>query len=354
MGLKIDLYANDGSPIGVIPSDIYGRGVGGAELALMSWAETMATRGHQVRIYNSPKVQGEHGGVIYLDQASFAPKENRDVFVVYRSPNQWTQRANAGMKVHWSTDQNTVGNYARDIFPHVDRVVCISPFHVAFFRQYYGLNEKLGHIDLGVRLGDYAGKKVEKIRGRCIFCSVPDRGLEIMRVAWPRIREARPDATLVITSDYRLWGAPGPGNYQYRLNFLHMPGVTFLGAIPRDQLVQEQLAAQVLSYPCVYEELFCISAAECLVAGALPVTSVAGALPTTNSLGVALGGNPLSTTWQSEFVNTVLAAMDVGKKARDEFAGKAKKRFDWDVICNDWETLFETGEFPNYSERQTP
>ena len=65
MSLKIDLYCNDGSPLGVTPPDIYGRGVGGAELSMMSWAETMARRGHQVRIYNNPLALGVHDGVEY-------------------------------------------------------------------------------------------------------------------------------------------------------------------------------------------------------------------------------------------------------------------------------------------------
>ena len=39
MGLKIDLLCNDGSPIGVTPLNIYGRGVGGAELSMMTLME---------------------------------------------------------------------------------------------------------------------------------------------------------------------------------------------------------------------------------------------------------------------------------------------------------------------------
>ena len=57
---------------------------------------------------------------------------------------------------------------------------------------------------------------VEKRSNSLIFTSVPDRGLKYMRQAWNVIKEQVPDATLTITSDYRLWGLPEPRNDQFR------------------------------------------------------------------------------------------------------------------------------------------
>ena len=49
--LKIDVYCNDGSPLGITWQHIYeGLGIGGAELALFTWAEFMARRDHRIRI----------------------------------------------------------------------------------------------------------------------------------------------------------------------------------------------------------------------------------------------------------------------------------------------------------------
>jgi hypothetical protein len=153
MGLKIDLYCNDGSPIGLIPADIYGRGVGGAELAMMSWAETMAGRGHQVRIYNSPSQPGDHDGVEYLPQDSFAPQENRDAFILFRSPSPHLRATKANIKIHWSCDQFTVGHFGRDIFPWVDKVICISPYHVDYHKRAGGKRQNRLY-----RLGGTAGR----------------------------------------------------------------------------------------------------------------------------------------------------------------------------------------------------
>ena len=351
MPLTIDLFCNDGSPIGIIPGDVHGRGVGGAELSLVNWSQTMARRGHRIRIYNDPKETGVHNGVEWLPKRAFVDKEDRDVFVVFRSPNSHIKQARAGIKIHWSHDQHTVGNFARDIFPFVDKIVSSSPYHIAYHKRRYGAEDsKIGCIDQGVVLSEYS-EPIERIPGRCIFCSIADRGLEILYAIWPKICRLRPDASLVITADYRLWGAASPGNYQHRMSWLHTPNVLFLGKIPRADLVREQLAAQVHSYPCTYEELFCISVAECLVAGAVSVTSGTGALVTTNEFGVMLPGNVGDVGWQRQFAEYVVKMMDLPDEERAAVQKQARARFDWNIICGQWEHLIETGEFPNTKEK---
>lgn len=346
--MLIDLYANDGSPIGVIPPDIYDRGVGGAELAMMTWAQTMVEHGHQVRIYNTPRQIGDYDGVEYLPQSAFRPNDSRDVFIVYRSPNPFIRAAKAGMKIHWSCDQYTIGYYETDIFPYVDKIVCISPYHVDYHKRTYNASDdKIGHIDLGVRVEDYDQYDVDKVPGRCIFCSVPSRGLDELRQVWPQIKERVPHASLVITSDWRLWGVPNAGDQEYRMRWVGQDDISYVGKIPRSELVQEQLKAQVQSYPCTYEELFCISTAECQIAGAYPVTSNMGALRTTNQWGTIIEGNPQDSQWQERFIENVVAALqsDLSTDTMDELQEQARQRFDWHKICERWERLIKNGDF---------
>ena len=346
MSLSIDLYCNDGSPLGIVPPDIYTRGVGGAELAMMTWAEVMGQRGHKVRVYNNPPTPGSYNGVEYLPQSAFNWREDRDVMIAFRSPNRYTRTARAAVKLFWSTDQQTVGDFARDIFPYVDRTICISPFHVNYHIKRYNVPpEMIGYFDLGVRVEEYE-QDTPKVPGRCIFCSVPERGLEVLRLMWPKIKERAPEASLVITSDYTLWGSPNPLNQEHRLNWLHQKDVQFMGKIPRKQLVEEQLKAEVMSYPGNYEELFCISAAECQVAGAIPVTSGLGALPTTNEWGVVLSGNILDGEWQVRFVNEICQQLEHGHLIMPQWMqSEARARFDWNTICGQWENLIATGEY---------
>lgn len=345
MGLKIDIYCNDGSPLGVNPSLIYTRGVGGAELALMSWAETMQSRGHTINMFNNGFGNNVSSSwtdeVMYHPQVAFDPNDDRDIFIAFRSVNPYLTTVKANMKIFWSCDQRTTGDYKNEIFPYVDRIVCISPFHVNYHKKTYGPieDERIGYFDLGVKLEDYENQNVEKVPGRCIYCSVPDRGLDQLLDMWPEIKKRVPHASLVITSDYTLWGNPTPANERHKLAWAGQPDVQFVGNIPRGQLVKEQLKAVCQPYPCIYDELFCIASAECQVAGAYPVTTNKGALQTTNMASVVND--------RTMFLDEIELVLNGSEELlhNDDVVATAKLRFDWDVICRKWERLFETGEF---------
>ena len=148
-----------------------------------------------------------------------------------------------------------------------------------------------------------------KVPYRMVFTSVPDRGLDILAQCYPRIKQRIPEASLVITSDYRLWGTVSPQNQQFRMKFAGMKDVQFLGAVSRERLIQEQYRAELHPYPCIYEELFCYSVSESQYAYTLPLTSTVGAVDTTN-MGVKLGGDPRRPEWQAKFVDSVCSMFE--------------------------------------------
>lgn len=342
--MKIDILCPSGSPIGLVPADIYERGVGGAELALMSLARQFAKNGHNVSIYNNPNAPGVYEGVGYKKIDEWNHADERDVAILFRCPHH-TFSAAKGKRIFWSTDQYTVGNYSVEIFPHAHKIVTISDFHANYFEKTYSLSrERMEVIGLGVRVDEYQ-IPIEKIKNQMIFCSVPGRGLDILAHMWPRIRREIPDATLVITSDYRLWGNPSPENHEYRLLFAGQPGVTFYGKVPRVDLVRLQLQSDVMVHPCTYDELFCISAAEAHVAGAVPVTSGIGALATTNKFGIQVDGNPRTPEWQERFVRTLKMVLvdrrDMLEQLRAMCIGTAEIDFDWGVIALQWEGMID-------------
>ncbi len=351
--MRIDLICNDGSPLGVIPEDIYGRGVGGAELAMLSLMETFAARGHEVRVFNDPRDPGEHKGVMMLSRKAWENRLPRDVLIIFRSPNPLVRFEDVlrDRVVWWSTDQYTVGQF-KSLAEKVNKCVTISGFHANYFINTYGIpKEKIAILDLGVRLADYqSGTWPDKIRNRLIFTTVPDRGLQVLHAAWPLIRREVEDATLVITSDYRLWGLTTPNNHYHRLAWAGAEGVQFLGRIPRMALVKEQMQAEVLAYPSTYDELFCLAVAEAAVAGALPVTSTRGALPETNDHGILMAGEPTDPRYVSSFVSRIVSLLTDERSYLAERALRmsvaARQRFDWNRIAKRWEHLFEHGELP--------
>jgi glycosyltransferase involved in cell wall biosynthesis len=350
MAKVIHLLCNDGSPLGITPPDIDGRGVGGAELAMMTLMRTLAERGHTVTVYNDPAAVGEYQGVNYLPRTRYRNREPRDVLIIFRSPNPMFQRDQMPpevKKIWWSCDQFTIGDFG--IFSNlVDFVVTISPYHTNYHHERYHIPlTKMGHIDCGVRLEEYQESEIQRIPGRLIYCSIPDRGLTVLHAAWALIKRDVPEASLVITSDYTLWGA-APNNQNHRLMWARADGVSFLGKVPRRQLIKLQRQAEILAYPSIYEEMFCISAAECQVAGALPVTSGVGALPTTNEFGIIIAGSPKMPAFVNQFASRIVGLLTreheyLVERRKAAMAGAAR-RFDWNVIAERWEKLFEEGK----------
>lgn len=337
MGLKLHIIVNDGSPLGVTLSDLHGEngrlGIGGAETALLTMCEAWAKRGDEVVLYNDPLHPNDVFEQRPLD--AFQEGESRDALIIFRSPNQRIFRA-VGKRVWWSCDQQTIGDFAA-FSKMVNAIVTISPFHSQYFLDTYGIKNSTP-IDLPVRTWEYE-QEIQRVNNQLIFCSVPDRGLHQLADVWDRITAEVPDASLVITSDYRLWGLPYANNEQFMVKFVRKNNVRFLGAVRRSELVQYQLQSDIHAYPNVYDELFCIACAECQVAGAYPVTSDVGALKTT-SMGHVILGSPHLTVWQDKFVSTIVYLLnhrDELELHRWRVQEKARKRFDINNILQQWD-----------------
>jgi glycosyltransferase involved in cell wall biosynthesis len=338
---RIDIICNDGSPLQVTEQSVYGYdgrvGVGGAELALLTMCKGWHDAGHRVRLYNSPDVPNgscfEQRGI-----DEFQPYDPRDVLIVFRSPNMRIRDGANGLKVWWSCDQMTVGNF-KDFATKVDKIVTISPHHAQYFKDVYGIFNTIT-VDLPVRMWEY-DLSVEKVPYQCIFNSIPDRGALELAQVWRRVVEKVPNAQLAITSDWRLWTklATWEHTAMYRAAFANLPNVTYRGAICRKDLVQLELESQVHINPNIYEELFCIAIAETQIAGAYPVSSTTGALRTTN-MGKAIEGNPQSAEWQEECSNYVVELLQDPKRLKrkqNKVQHEALHRFSLEKVLKQWE-----------------
>ena len=337
--MRISILCSDGSPLGVSPAEIYGNGrrgigIGGAELALLTLCEMWAMDGHEVVLYNNPLTSGFD---IFEQRkiSDFEINDKRDVCIIFRSPNT-KGILSKGLRVWLSTDQYTQGSF-RDFAPQVDKIVTISPFHTEYFKKTYGIENSID-IDLPLRVKDFDGIQTEKVPRRMIFTSVPDRGLQLLHPMWAEIKLNFPDASLVITSDYRLWGAQSPMNEKHRMSWIKAKDVIFRGAMRRLEYIEELLKAQLFIYPCTYEELFCISCSEAQYAGAFPITSTIGALQTTN-MGIKVDGDVNSGMFRKKFIHNIIQLLnDEGelKRRQDGIKQMALERFHPDVILEQW------------------
>lgn len=339
--MKIDVLTVEGSPKNILPSFLEGRGVGGAELALITWGDLMAKSGHDIRIYNQTAEETwASNNIQYLPDNRFNPDDDRDILITFRGPNDVSKRSRYKKHIGWSCDQLTRGDYI-DWYNSVDKMVLISEFHKEDHIRRYGENlvrSKAIPLDLGVRSWEYE-QPIEKIPYQFIFCSIPDRGLKELYPIWVEIKNQLPEATLIITSDYTLWGASEPLNFQYKLQYAGTAGVKFVGNVPRAELVKYQLQSECQIYPCNYDENFCIANAECQVAGCYCITSDKGALKTTNFTGVQI---PYPNAGYVEEAKKFFAAdINTRKELQAAIRNKAFGRFSWQTIAKEWENIFE-------------
>lgn len=328
--------------VGFVDADYEGRGVGGAEASLIQLTRQLAKGDWHVDVYNGTRVELTQNGVHYHNVESYNPEEHVDVFVLWRDYHEAVKIAYAKTKIFFSCDQATSGDWNNDIFPNVDKTICISPYHKDFLLRNYAVNkEDIIVMDLGIKEEDYS-QIMPKVPGKLLFCSVPGRGLKYLAQAFPRIREEVPEASLYITSDYTLWGAEDPGNQEYVDMFRNMGNVHFLGKVPRKELVEHQLTAEIMAYPCDYDENFCIAAMECIASGTPPVTFNIGALKTTvGDSGIVLNGSPSKNI---ELFAKEVTMLLKDEKRRKKLVKEGKKRalthYSWGHLGKKYEELF--------------
>lgn len=336
--MKIDVLCNDGSPLGVSVDTIYGEekqpGVGGAELALLTMCEWWSKE-YDVTLYNNPRRQSETFTQRHIHE--FNPQAKRDVLIIFRSPNPQTGISN-GKKVWWSCDQRTVGDF-RSFSKTVDQIVTISKFHAEYFERTYGIIDTTT-IDLPVRVQDFDVIDAQKKINQFIFTSIPDRGLGVLAYLWDKIKVRIEDASLIITSDYRLWGSSNPNNQKHKNAFRGHKDVQFKGAVSRNEYCRLLLESECLTYPCTYEELFCISVAEAQYAGVVPITTGIGSLPTTILIQTLSRAANFDPDFTQEFIETLVDTVSDRNELRNlqkSLSVLAKGRFHPTVIMDQWD-----------------
>lgn len=329
---QISILCNDGSPLKVTERTIYGDdwqlGVGGAELFILTMCRAWHEAGHKVILFNDPR----EIGVSCFEQRpvnEFDGREDNDFVIVFRSPNERIKHAK-GKKIWLSCDQQTVGDF-KNFATKVDKIVTISQFHAEYFRNRYEI-ENTTVIDIPVREWDYT-EKVDKVPLQVLFCSIPDRGAIQLAEVWKRVTDIMPEAQLHITSDWRLWDSNVSENLtrHYRLQFAKFNNVTYHAAVPRKELVKLQQQSAIHLYPGIYEELFCIAAAECQWAGCYPITSFTGALATTN-IGVKINAGDYDVF--ADICTTQLRDPDYGHLA--DITALARGRFSIQHVLDQW------------------
>ena len=303
-------------------------GVGGTEALVVVLAETLASRGIRVTVASQIAAGSSHRGVSYVPVSAARPGESDAAVLV----KLWSDAAEGAgpLRVFLATDVHVpdAGVLGRSV-TWATTSAALSPFMRSRLTAAVAAPD-MAVLPPPVANSEYDGPPAPRRRG-LLYCSVPDRGLYYLKDLFPAIRRRVPDATLVITSDFTLWGHAAARD-AFQPFFDGQSGVEYLGHVPRARLVAEQLRARVLAYPCTFEEGFCIAAAECMAAGTVPVTTNAFALTTTvGDAGVLINGRPRSWFYRRAFVKAAVRLLSDDGHWSERSAACRRHARSWDA-----------------------
>jgi glycosyltransferase involved in cell wall biosynthesis len=274
-------------------------GVGGTESCIVLLAEALVARGASVVVANRISAATVERDVQYVPLGAIGTQAF-DLVILWKG---WSDVAAGvgGRKIFLWTDAHVTADANLPRCRQWADVTCtLSEFQRGHLAAVTG-DGGLVVVGAPIETGDYAATPLKTGRW-LLYCSVPDRGLYYLKDLFPRIRREVPDARLAITSDFTLWGKDSAKAAFLRF-FDSSDGVEYLGHVSRSELVSWQHRARVMAYPCNFEEGFCLAAAECMAAGAVPVTTGRYALvQTVRDGGVLIGGHPRSWLYRRRFV----------------------------------------------------
>ena len=337
------------------PRNIDSGGIGGSETCAVYLAREFARKGYRSVVFSDCEgMEGNYEGVEYLAWQKFGQfisGNHIDVFVGSRRTDVFDLPISASHKICWVHDIWLSPNqYIKH--DRVDKFVVLSPWHRAFFCSHHQIPaDKCIVIGDAIELSRFENQ-LPKEKGRLIYSSSPDRGLEILLRLFPRIKKEVPEANLHIYYGMYNWkeaikvrNNPVEVSRMRQIEeLMKQNGVFDHGRIGQKQLAQEFLKSELWAYPTFFTETFCITAIESMAAGVPIVTTDLAALNTTvGKNGIMLNGDPWSPDYQNKFVSHCVELL-TKKGLWTSYSEKGKevaKQHTWGNVTNQWIELLK-------------
>lgn len=259
------------------PTDIR---LGGTEESLVKWKEQLEGMGHIVTIYDNDTRDQYAGG--------------HDICINVKSHDKPPIEPTLYLTNETDADKLDLSKYDGVIFPSLWAAENIKVNNREVFVLPHGYDDNLY-------------RPMKKIPKQCLYASSPDRGLETLLRAWPKVIEAHPDATLKVT---------------YGAEPMDCPGVEFLGDVSEWDMVKLFGESDVWCHPCSGGELFGITGIKAQASGCVPVIIPTMALKETVVDGYF--------TDKEHYADTLIDALS-NEEQRDSVRANLAKEyfFDW-------------------------
>jgi glycosyltransferase involved in cell wall biosynthesis len=179
---------------------------------------------------------------------------------------------------------------------------------------------------------------------KVIYASPPYRGLDVVLASFELLN--RDDVELDIYSSTVIYGSDYVKHEGDRYEPLfnkarELPNVNYIGYVPHKEMISAFQNADILAYPCTFEETSCLTVIEAAAAGCKIVTTNIGGLPETGSEFATLV--PIQATHLelvssfSYFLNKVIDEIDSFDGAYQ--SSFYNKMYDWERRAIEWKSL---------------
>lgn len=337
-------------------------GLPGSEECAVYASQELASRGHQVTLYMNPHDEdiAESSNPKWLHVDSWNDKSNRetyDLVLLWRRYDPETGRKRGKVVFFWPHDSPPP--IPKGIpFPRFDGICILSDFHRKQFSAWPNF-DNIPYTICGNGIVPQQFDDPMKFTNPYSigYFSNYARGLIILMMIWPKIREEFPQATLDVYYGRETWGTMSDEQMKFVLDKFEEYagiGVTERGKVGHLQLAEAMKNTSVLAYPCLcYGETFCITAVKCQAAGCIPVTTRVAALDETVHKDA-----PSCRIVNGQFNIALYTAtlLHTLRRIRDEDPEKIKAErqkyidfghsFSWSACVDKWLALYEQVQTP--------
>lgn len=332
------------------PKNVDVGGIGGSETCVVNMCREFAKRGYDVSVYGDPQdLAGVYDGVKYYQHDTFNPTDHVDVFISSRRPDVFSLPINADKKICWVHDIWVHNNPNAYIFQDkIDKFFVLSRWHRDFFCEHHGIPASQTYLTRNaIDLSRFA-YDVPRVRGRMIYSSSPDRGLDVLLDCMPLIRSKVPSAHLKVFYGFFNWkmsvksrNNPHEIAWMNRIEErLSQPGVEYVGRVGQKELAHEFLQSELWAYPTNFTETSCITAMEAMAAGVPAIVSNLAALQTTVGVegGVLIDGDNTSEAYRNAFVQVCVHVLS-NRYVWEELSTRSRRRasgYGLEQLVDEW------------------
>ena len=335
-------------------------GLPGSEECVVYASQSLAKKGHRVTLYfNPPKKsiwRSPFSNPRYLEENEYDHPDNKahyDLLLMWRRFDVETGRRRADKVFFWPHDILPPLPPNSD-FPKFDGLCMLSRYHYRHFMQKF--NESFLSIPHticgnGVLLEQFTEPMSFTNPYSVGYYSNYSRGLIILLIIWPIIKQHFPLATLDIYYGREHWGTLTEMMFNEIINLIEQYkslGVTEHGKVGHIELAQAMQHTSIWAYPCTsMGETFCITAVKCQLAGMIPVVTPYGALEETVSPHAIIIKDIDTPGGIGRYCEALLGTMENLEKLSEENSYIVRRsfiqfasKFTWDECVERWLALY--------------